>query len=155
MAVVCVGEVFPCTIDVCLPHIGAGCLDGIALSLCKCLSTQTVNAFSLSTGFYFNDITGISIIEHAHVFVSSSDRLLVHADMLVDAVLVAFPLPSFNSPEHHPVHLLETQTEKTCSLSLVFSGLKRLYRFFSINHDKRELGSAQGTGTLFTLSPSR
>lgn len=98
-------------------------------------------------------MTGISIIEHADILMTTADRLLIHAHMLVDASLVTLIQTSFNGTKHNAMYLLESKAEKTCSLCLIFGGEERFYRFFSISQDIQEFGNAQGTATLLTSSP--
>ena len=99
-------------------------------------------------------MTGISIIEHADILMTTADRLLIYAHMLVDTSLVTLIQTSFNGAKHNAMYLLESKAEKTCSLCLIFGGEERFYRFFSSAKTAGEFGNAQGTATLLTSSPS-
>ena len=130
MTVAGIGEILHSAINERLPHVCTYRFNRIALFLCERLSAQIINAFGSSACFYFDDMTGISIIEHADILMTTADRLLIHAHMLVDTSLVTLIQTSFNGTKHNAMYLLESKAEKTCSLCLIFGREERFYRFF-------------------------
>ena len=68
-----VGEVLLRAIDECVPHIRAHGLHACSLLLCESLSTQIINAFLGSSCFDFKYMASLSVIEHTHILMASSD----------------------------------------------------------------------------------
>ena len=91
--------------------IDANCFYSIALFFCKSFCAQIINAFGFTSRLHFDNLAGFSVIEHTYIFMSSSDRLFVHTNMLVYTVLVTFLQSSLYSTEHNSMYLFKGQAE--------------------------------------------